>query len=94
MLKITVLNDNRNKNNRELFNSHGLSLLIEKDDFKFLFDVGKDDNFLKNSKALNIDLNDINHVVLSHGHYDHTDGLKFMNDLKIIAHPDVFTWRQ
>ena len=54
---------------------HGLSLLIEVNNKKILFDTGKTSNFLSNAKKLNIDLSDISYLVLSHAHYDHTGGV-------------------
>ncbi|MFA6424662.1 MAG: MBL fold metallo-hydrolase [Phycisphaerae bacterium] len=69
---------------------HGLSIYFEKDGKKFLFDTGQSGMFMRNAKKLNLDLNDIDYLILSHGHYDHTDGLKFINipkKTKIICHP-------
>ena len=45
---------------------------------------------------MKIDLNEVTHIVLSHGHDDHTRGLKFLNDkldlsrMELIAHPGCF----
>lgn len=94
MINITVLNDDRCKNEKCL-TSHGFSLLLQKDDRKILFDVGQDDLFIKNAKSLNIDLQKINYIVLSHGHYDHSLGLKFLSKkVKLICHPDCVVWRK
>ena len=73
-MKIISLIDNECTNNR-LYKEHGLSLYIEVDGIKILFDTGSSNNFIKNSNTLNIDLLDIDYVVISHGHYDHTGGL-------------------
>ena len=54
---------------------HGLSLLIEYNDKKILFDTGLTNSFLSNAKKLNLDLSNINYLVLSHAHYDHASGL-------------------
>ena len=53
----------------------GLSFLIKTQGKKILFDCGYSDLFLKNSLALGEDLLDLDIVVLSHGHLDHTGGL-------------------
>ena len=88
MIKITVLNDNRcNDNNLEC--EHGLSLLIEDNDKKVLFDTGQTDIYLKNAKKLGIDLNDVESIVLSHGDYDHGNGLKYFDKkVNLVCHPD------
>lgn len=46
---------------------------------------------------MDIDLGEIDTIVLSHGHDDHTKGLKYYFDsikpkhtLSIVAHPDAF----
>ena len=79
----------------------GQSLLIEADGKKVLFDTGPSGIFIENAKKLSVDLSDIDAIVLSHGHYDHTGGLKDVltlvqkagkrpSGVEIIAHPDIF----
>jgi 7,8-dihydropterin-6-yl-methyl-4-(beta-D-ribofuranosyl)aminobenzene 5'-phosphate synthase len=54
----------------------GFSALIEADGRKILFDTGAHPNtVLDNAKDLKIDLSDVQDVVLSHFHDDHTTGL-------------------
>lgn len=94
MLEIYCLNDDR-CNVKELENEHGLSLYIVDGDTKILFDVGQGCAFKNNAKKLNINLSEIKYLVLSHGHYDHTDGLKFIDErIKIVCHPDCTIWRK
>ena len=58
---------------------HGLSLYIETNGHKILFDTGQTDAFADNAKALGIDLSEVDIAVLSHGHYDHGGGIsKFL----------------
>lgn len=92
-MKITCLVNNFNKN-ETLIDEHGLSFYIEKDSIKILFDTGLGKALFHNAKILDIDLKDINYVVLSHGHNDHTGALQeFLNindKAKVIAHKEIF----
>jgi 7,8-dihydropterin-6-yl-methyl-4-(beta-D-ribofuranosyl)aminobenzene 5'-phosphate synthase len=54
---------------------HGLSLYVEKGNYKILFDTGQSGLFMQNAHKMGIDIRDIDMVILSHGHYDHTGGL-------------------
>jgi 7,8-dihydropterin-6-yl-methyl-4-(beta-D-ribofuranosyl)aminobenzene 5'-phosphate synthase len=74
-LKITILvEDSAPK--EPFLGEHGLSLLIETDGKKILFDSGySGDALLYNAKILNLDLNTINSFVLSHPHDDHSGGM-------------------
>jgi len=54
---------------------HGLSLYIESDNKKILFDTGQTGLFIQNAGNLGIAIDEIDALVLSHGHYDHTGGL-------------------
>lgn len=91
-MKLTVLTENTAGG--KFLAEHGLSYLIEHDDEKILFDTGHSDIFLKNGLALGIDIqNDLNIVVLSHGHWDHGDGLQFIQGKKLITHPLSFIKR-
>ena len=55
--------------------AHGLSLYIETPCHHLLMDTGPSDVLLANAKALGIDLSLVDTVIISHGHYDHADGL-------------------
>ena len=58
---------------------HGLSLYIETNGHKILFDTGQTDIFADNATLLGIDLSKVDIAVLSHGHYDHGGGIaKFL----------------
>jgi 7,8-dihydropterin-6-yl-methyl-4-(beta-D-ribofuranosyl)aminobenzene 5'-phosphate synthase len=54
---------------------HGLSIYIETDSRKILFDTGQSGLFMQNAQKLGINIEEIDTVILSHGHYDHTGGL-------------------
>ncbi len=74
-LSLTVLVDNNTMIDHYFSGEPGLSFLIKTQGKKILFDCGYSDLFLKNSLALGEDLLDLDIVVLSHGHLDHTGGL-------------------
>lgn len=76
-LKITTLVENTKGEHLSLENEHGFSAYIEYDGCKILFDTGQSDNYIKNAEKLNIDLSKTMHVVLSHGHYDHSGGFRY-----------------
>lgn len=72
---------------------HGLSLHIKNGNEQFLFDVGASDLFIKNAALFNIPLEQINTIILSHGHWDHGNGLEFINHKTILTHPNSFLKR-
>lgn len=74
-MKLTILVDNNVLQGKNYLGEHGLSFYIEADDKKILFDTGYSDVFLKNAHRMGINLLDLDYIVLSHGHYDHTWGL-------------------
>ena len=73
-IKITTLIEN--KDGHCINGEFGLSLLIDDNDFRFIFDTGKTGKFLENAEKMNINLKNIQHMVLSHSHFDHTGGVK------------------
>lgn len=72
----------------------GLSILVETDNDKILFDTGAGIAAVKNADKLGIDLSTVDKIVLSHGHADHTGGLrevlKKAKEKEIIAHPAIW----
>lgn len=75
MIKIIVLLENTTES-AILKCKHGLSLYVETETHKILFDMGPNALFLKNAEALGVDIADIDIAVISHGHVDHCGGLK------------------
>jgi 7,8-dihydropterin-6-yl-methyl-4-(beta-D-ribofuranosyl)aminobenzene 5'-phosphate synthase len=73
---------------------HGFSALIERGNKKIIFDTGQGLGLTHNTELLGLDLSGIDDVVLSHGHYDHTGGLKDLlsetGGARITAHPHIF----
>ena len=93
-LNITTLSENTAAA-PNLLAEWGLSILIETDTSTVLFDSGQSISASHNADALRIDLDSIAKIVLSHGHFDHTGGLKPIlskmgRDMEIIAHPDIW----
>ena len=70
---ITILVDNRGA--LGLVTEHGLSLHIRTAGQTVLFDTGQSDACTNNNRSLGLDLSQLDAIVLSHGHYDHTGGL-------------------
>ncbi len=102
-MKVTILVENTKLDN-DLIAEHGFSCFIEVDKKRILFDTGQTGIVVENAKKLNVDLTNLDYIILSHGHYDHVNGLPAIVDLYkshklkkwpiIIAHPDVFLPRR
>lgn len=91
-MKLFVLTENMAAD--KFLAEHGLSYLIEHNGQTILFDTGHSDVFLKNAKTLGIDIHrDIDTIVLSHGHWDHGDGLGYLENKILITHPASFIRR-
>ncbi|MGM0123054.1 7,8-dihydropterin-6-yl-methyl-4-(beta-D-ribofuranosyl)aminobenzene 5'-phosphate synthase [Enterococcus sp. AZ194] len=90
MNKVTMLLDNIT-NNRMLKNGHGLSMHIEFNGLKLLMDTGPNKKSVENAKKLEISLTDLDGIVISHGHSDHTGGLKLpeLSEQKIYCSHDI-----
>jgi len=94
--KITTLSENHvAPSGKNLIAEHGLSFYIAAGKRRILFDTGQNLAITHNAEVLDIDLSKIDAVVLSHGHYDHTGGLKSLLtcncSCRLYAHPDVFS---
>ena len=75
MVKIVVLLENTAESPK-LKCKHGLSLYVETQTHKILFDIGPNALFLKNAESLGVDIAAVDLAVISHGHVDHCGGLK------------------
>lgn len=73
-MRATVLVDNIANDN--LSGEWGLSLVIEYRGKQILLDAGASNLYLKNAKKLGITISDVEYAVLSHGHYDHANGME------------------
>ncbi|MDK2920574.1 MAG: 7,8-dihydropterin-6-yl-methyl-4-(beta-D-ribofuranosyl)aminobenzene 5-phosphate synthase [Desulfonauticus sp.] len=90
-VQLTFLIENTASNN--FLSEHGLSIYVEVEEKKILFDTGSSANFSLNANQLKVDLSQTTHIILSHGHYDHTGGLARALNIapkaKIILHPNA-----
>ena len=91
VMKIFILADNQP--GQDTPSEHGLSYLIETDGLRMLFDTGQSDLFLRNAATMNVSLEGIDAIVLSHGHFDHGNGLEHLDGGRLICHPGCFTRR-
>ena len=97
-MKLKVLEDNNTFIDMYYLGEPAVSYYIEDGSYKILFDVGYSNAFMTNARKMNIDLESVNKLVISHGHDDHTGGLKYFFDKKreidLIAHPDCFDYKE
>ncbi|MBW1798354.1 MAG: MBL fold metallo-hydrolase, partial [Deltaproteobacteria bacterium] len=93
-IDITILCDN-SISKSGFVGEHGFSLLIERDNKKYLFDTGPGMSLPLNLKVLNKNFKSLDKIFMSHGHYDHTGGLKWaiqqVGKVEVVAHPDIFS---
>jgi 7,8-dihydropterin-6-yl-methyl-4-(beta-D-ribofuranosyl)aminobenzene 5'-phosphate synthase len=75
-MRLTVLVENQAS--FDLRGEWGLSIFIEAEDQRILFDFGFSDLFLTNAARLKIDLSKLDYLILSHGHVDHAWGLDWL----------------
>jgi 7,8-dihydropterin-6-yl-methyl-4-(beta-D-ribofuranosyl)aminobenzene 5'-phosphate synthase len=82
---------------KKFFAQHGLSILIDADPV-ILFDAGPSAVVLENARLAGVDLHRIRWIVLSHGHWDHADGLLSLAEAgirgRLLCHPGVFVDRR
>ena len=107
-MRLKVLVDNNTLIDRYFRGEPGVSYYLEEGGKKILFDLGYSDLFIDNARKMGIDLLDLDYVVLSHGHLDHTWGLgplvRLITEAKVegvhhkipalVAHPAVFLSRR
>lgn len=73
-MKVTVVVDNITKD--ALKGEWGLAIHIEQDGKNILLDTGASELFVKNAEKLGVQIEDVDYGILSHGHYDHADGME------------------
>ena len=97
-MRLKVLVDNNTLIDEYYLGEPAVSYYIEDGNDIILFDTGYSDVFMKNASKMNIDLNKVTKVVISHGHDDHTGGLKYFfnnkKDIELIANPNCFNYKE
>ncbi len=91
-IRITTLSENTA--NHRFLAEWGLSILVEVDGVRVLLDAGLSISAVHNAQLLGVDLATIDRIVLSHGHADHTGGLREVlrraGQKEVIAHPAIW----
>jgi len=90
-VKLKVLSERKARDGFE--SEHGLSFLIEVDQKLILFDTRASELFKRNAARLGVNLEEVDRIVLSHGHWDHGNGLKYIQGKTLICHPGCFVKR-
>lgn len=91
-IRITTLSEN--SANLGVIAEWGLSILVEENGIRILMDTSQSMSVVHNAQLMGIDLSSIDKLVISHGHYDHTGGLKDVlsqtGGIEVVAHPDMW----
>jgi len=74
---VTLIEDTKINESKDIVAGHGLSLYIERNGQRILFDTGPSSQFIRNSEKLGVDIKKIDLVIISHAHMDHLGGLPF-----------------
>ena len=93
-VKATVICDNYVFNLPGAVAEHGLSIFLETGAGNYLLDTGQGKAIVNNALVLGKDLRTIKGIIMSHHHWDHTEGLlpllEWIGPREIHAHPDFF----
>jgi len=99
-LRLYVLVEDYSGYGSKFLGQHGISILAEttnrKKTYRVLFDTGTSGSpVLTNAELLKESLKNIDYIVISHNHYDHTGGLVDIlkaagRTIPVIAHPEIF----
>jgi 7,8-dihydropterin-6-yl-methyl-4-(beta-D-ribofuranosyl)aminobenzene 5'-phosphate synthase len=91
---VTILVEN-SVNVRGLLAEHGLAFHLQAGPRSLLFDTGQSGLLVQNARSLQVSLADVQAIALSHGHNDHTGGLKAARETapqaRLFLHPACLT---
>ena len=94
-----MLYENHSGFRKGLLGGHGFSALVEHNGKRILVDTGTEGEvLLRNMEGLGVNPDSIDYVFLTHGHYDHTGGLKALLEVRdrpipVVGHPEIFRRR-
>jgi len=97
MQTATILSDNRTSDPGKYRTEHGLSVLLQSGGVEILLDTGASGLFARHAEELGLDLSQVDYVFLSHGHADHTGGLRTFLELnrkaRVLVSPEAVRGR-
>lgn len=95
--QLTVLCENSVAFPHGLMGEHGWAVHIDDGEHRLLVDTGQGLGLTNNSRVLGVDLQRLDAIVISHGHYDHASGLPealaASGPIDVYMHPDGFVDR-
>lgn len=95
-MELVVLCDNNTIDDQYYIGEPAVCYHITDNKEKLLFDTGYSDVFIRNSRSMNINIRNVDKIIISHGHEDHSNGLKYFIDnvrdykMNLYAHPLAF----
>jgi len=96
-IRLTILCENSVGAPFGVIGEHGFACFVETPAANYLFDTGQGFGIVQNASALKKELDSIQAILISHGHFDHTGGLpavlKRKGPVDVFGHPDMFRER-
>lgn len=90
MVKITTLIDDQALPNSDLEAEPGFSCFVEVNQVRILFDTGCGAAFIRNAAKLGVNLSNLDHLIISHGHFGHGGGVIPL--LENFSYPVLTLW--